>query len=99
MTDVLIAGLGQAPEPKRGGVPDPCNRDGYLYQTSLTTGNLPMGMVERARSLPILRRILEAPVTREQKVAMIQRVPLLVLHLQPEFLKALLDGTISAEGL
>ncbi len=64
----------------------------YIAQTSLTTGNMPMGVAERARAEPILRRILATPVTKAQKLDMIARVPLLVVHLQPEYRDALLDG-------
>ncbi len=72
--------------------------EGYIVQTSLTTGNLPMGPVERALALPILRRILESSATREQKLAMIQQVPLLVLHLQPEYRDRLIDGRSKLDG-
>ena len=68
---------------------------GYIVQTSLTTGNLPMGLAERARVGPLLRRILDAPVTRKQKLEMIRMVPLLVVHLQPECRDALLDGRMT----
>ncbi len=64
----------------------------YIVQTSLTTGNLPMSYEGYTRTAPVLRRILQSPLSRLEKVAMIQQVPLLVIHLQAEYMSALLDG-------
>ncbi len=64
----------------------------YIAQTSLTTGNLPMSTEGIATAVPILRRILQSKLPRSEKAAMIQQVPLLVIHLQPEYVNALLDG-------
>ncbi len=66
-----------------------------VAQTSLTTGNFPMNANEIARAKPVLRAILAMTASDDRKRETIAMIPLLVAHLQPEFIDALISGRMT----